>query len=306
MRLFDLHCDTIYECYRKGFSLDINPLHTDLTRGGRYAPWGQVFAVWIPDTCRGEAAFDCCCDALHWLRAQVAALTDRVSLVGDTATWDAAANNGRCLAIPAVEGGAALAGKIENLAVLSVLGVRILTLTWNGSNELGHGCGSGCADGLTPFGKAAVREMERLGIVPDVSHLNDAGFWDVAAVTDHPFMASHSLSRAVHDHPRNLTDDQFREIVRRGGVVGLNFCGAHLGEQTFEAIYRHADHFLSLGGERAVALGGDLDGTDLPDDWGGVAVYGNLADYLAKKGWSQVLLERIFFENAANFLYNRL
>lgn len=306
MHLFDLHGDTAGVCYEKGYSLDVNPLHWDLTRVERYAPRCQVFAVWLPDDCRGMAAVERCYDTLHWLRAQAAALPERLTLITDRDSWNLAMNSRRTGAVLAVESGAALGGQLSTLAVLWELGVKLLTLTWNGANELGYGCGEDPACGLTTFGKQVVREMERLGMIVDVSHLNEAGFWDVAELAERPFLASHSVSRTVHDHPRNLSDDQFLEIVRRGGVVGLSFCGAHLGEQTPEAIYRHLIHFLELGGENAVALGGDLDGTTLPPEWGGVAVYEMLAEFLVKKGLPEPLVRRIFFENAANFLYNCL
>jgi membrane dipeptidase len=301
MYLFDLHCDTLYECYRGESSLNANPFHVDLTRGRRYAPWCQVFAVWIPDVLRGQAAFEQCCNTLRFAHSQAAQFSDRITVITDSRMLGETVADGRVGAILAVEGAAALAGRMENLSLLAELGVRVITLTWNGSNELGHGCGSHKSDGLTPFGKTAVREMQRLGIVADVSHLNERGFWDVAQTIDAPFIASHSVSRSVYDHPRNLSDEQFGEIQRRGGVVGVNFCGAQLGEATLDAVYSHLDRFLSLDGETAVSLGGDLDGTQLPEDWGGIAVYEKLADYLLQKGWTEGLLRRIFFENAFNF-----
>ncbi len=301
MKLFDLHCDTLYECYNKGFCLDVNPLHIDLTRGEHYAPWCQVFAAFMPDTIRGDSAWDHCRELLHHARAQAASLSDKLVLVTTCDDLKRAVDTNRCGGILAVEGGAALAGRVESVKELARLGVRVLTLTWNGTNELGHGCLSDCAEGLTPFGKQAVRELERWGIVPDVSHLNEAGFWDVAACVEKPFIASHSVSCVAHDHPRNLTDAQFSEIARRGGVVGVNFCRDQLGEQTFDGVRRHLEHFLSLGGETTVALGGDLDGTDLPASWHGIAVYERLADELAKKGWKDRQLDRVFYQNAANF-----
>ena len=301
MKLFDLHCDTVGECYRGGWSLDVNPLHWDLTRGSRYTPCCQVFAVWVPDTLRGFAAYDYTTDVLHHFHAQAAAFADRLSIVTDAGGLQQAQERGCVAAIVAVEGGAALMGDLSVVKDLAALGVRVLTLTWNGENEWGYGCECPADLPLKPFGRAALKELCRAGIVPDVSHLNEAGFWDVAATIDRPFIASHSLSRRVCDHPRNLTDRQVSEIVRRGGLVGLNFCKVHLGEQTFDAVHRHLEHLLSLGGERVVALGGDLDGTSLPKSWGGVAVYETLAEYLYKNGYSERLIHRIFYQNAADF-----
>lgn len=299
MRLFDLHCDTLTECYRRGESLCRNDRHIDLKRGGRYRPWYQTFAVFVPDTVRGAAATRYARRVIEYAYAQEKRLAQQLVFVDRELTILDGTN--RCGGILTIENGAAFGGRLENVARFEALGVRAVTLTWNGSNELGHGCLSGCDDGLTAFGRGAVRELVRLGIVPDVSHLNEAGFWDVATLIDSPFTAGHSLSRTVCDHPRNLTDAQFKEVRRRGGLVGLSLVGSHLGEPTFEAFERHLTHFLELGGETTVALGGDLDGTELPDEWGGIAVYERLYEYLLGRGLSERLLDRLFFQNAFDF-----
>ncbi len=301
MQLFDLHCDTLSSCYQDGVSLCCNRGAVDLHRGRRFAPWCQVFAAFIPDTVRGKAALKQCKRLLTYAREQEKRLAQQLSFVTDNASLNLAVRTGRCAGILAVENAAALAGEIENVDLLSKLGVRLMTLTWNGDNELGHGCLSDSKEGLTPFGRKAVRAMQRVGIVPDVSHLNEAGFWDVATTVDGPFVASHSVSRTVHEHPRNLTDAQFKEIRRRGGLVGVNFCEWQLGEQNFDTIYRHIAQYLSLGGEETVAFGGDLDGTKIPDEWNGIAVYEALWGYLLSRGLSESLLEAIFFKNAFNF-----
>ena len=296
MRLFDLHCDTLYECETRGCSLESNPLHIDLRRGCRYAPWRQVFAVWMPDTLRGEAAFERCCAVLDYARQQADKHPNLLHWCTDSIDVDSP-----CGGLLAVEGGSALAGRLDTIEALAARGVRLLTLTWNGSNELGHGSLSDCVEGLTAFGKRVVSALERQGLVVDVSHLNDAGFWDVAQQAQRPFIASHSLSRTVTAHPRNLTDQQFSEICRRKGVVGVNYCTSHRGGTSPEKLYRHIDHFLSLGGEQTVAVGGDLDGTKLPSEWGGIAFAERLADFLSGKGYSDELIDRIFFVNAAEF-----
>ena len=298
MRLFDMHCDTLYECRKRGRALARNDLHIDLTRGRQYQPWGQVFAVWMPDTLRGEAAFVQCAETLHFAKTQEAGGRVRFA---ETGALQNAFAEGRCGSVLAVEGGSALAGELRHVDDLRALGVRVLTLTWNGSNELGHGCLSGCADGLTPFGRAAVKRMEEVGIVADVSHLNERGFWDAADLSERPFIASHSVSAAVNPHPRNLTDEQFLEIRRRGGVVGLNLCADQLGGQSFEQFERHWVHFLELGGEYTVGLGCDLDGTHLPDEWNGIAVMAALYETLYRKNYEEACLDRLFFSNCYNF-----
>ena len=303
MRLFDLHCDTLYECWRTGERLEANRLHIDLDRGRRFDAWAQVFAVWMPDTIRGEGAWLQCRTILELAHSKAAALSDRMELARSGEEIDRALSAGRCAAILAVEGGSALAGSLEHIRDLAERGVRILTLTWNGENELGFGSGCGEAAGLKPFGRQAMKELARRGIVPDVSHLNERGFWDVAELAEGPFIASHSVSAAVCPHPRNLKDDQFALIRDRGGLVGLNLCGSQLGEQSFQQLERHLEHYLSLGGEHTVAFGCDFDGTDLPEEWGGIQVMERLYDYLCRKNYDAACLDRLFFGNCNDFFH---
>lgn len=306
MRLFDMHCDTLYECCQRHLPLTENTLQLDLKRGRRYERWAQVFAVWMPDTLRGEAAYAQCCDMLTFAHEAASRQPQTMRIVRDGADFDEAFADGCCAAVLAVEGGAALAGQLGHIDDLAARGVKIITVTWNGSNELGHGSGSGYDEGLTPFGKAAVRRMEEKGILPDVSHLNERGFWDVVETATGPFIASHSVSAAVHPHARNLTDAQFAAIRDRGGVVGLNLCDAHLGGATFEQLERHLDHYLALGGEGTVGFGCDFDGTDLPTGWGGIEVMERIYAYLLHRNYEEALLTRLFFGNCVDFFTSAL
>ena len=306
MRLFDLHCDTLTMCYNKEESLCINTGHLDLKRGRRYDPWCQVFAVFVPDTVRGRAAWRYCRRVIEFSHGQEKRFAQQFSFVADADRLNRAIGSGRCTGILAVENGNAIGGDVRNIEKLAAYGVRLMSLTWNGDNDLAHGCFSDSRDGLTHLGRRAVREMYRVGIIPDVSHLNEAGFWEIATLSDAPFIASHSLSRTVREHPRNLTDAQFKEIRRRGGLVGVNLFVEFLGEASFEMVYRHIAHFLSLDGEATVAFGGDLDGMMLPVGWDGIAVYETIFEYLLKKGLSKALLDRIFFKNALDFFSSTL
>ncbi len=295
MRLFDLHCDTLYEAYTKKYPLSKNSGHIDLLRATRYEPWVQTFAVWIPEDLRGDAAWDFCCRVLAHAEGK------------DVHLWRKGESLDDCLRIHtavgllAVEGGAALGEDVTRIDTLAAGGVRYITLTWNGENALGNGCLSPCRDGLTPLGKDAVRRMERAGVTVDVSHLNEAGFWDVAHMAEKPFIASHSNAAAVCPHPRNLTDRQFRAIVECGGLVGINLCADFLGEATFEAVERHLYHFWECGGKNTVAFGADFDGAAMPASWGGVAVMERIFEFLYRKNYDSDLLSRLFFSNCYNF-----
>ena len=192
------------------------------------------------------------------------------------------------------------------MAKLAKLGVKVITITWNGSNELANGCMAKDIGGLTKVGEEAICEMERYGIVPDVSHLNEAGFWDVASVTRYPFIASHSVSMSVNKHPRNLRDEQVKLLCDRGGLIGLTVCKEQLGEQSFDYVYRHLNRYLELGCENTVALGFDLDGTTVLPEWQGIAVYDQFSEYLEKHGVGSEMIDKLFFGNAYCFFSDLL
>ncbi|MBQ9963792.1 MAG: membrane dipeptidase [Clostridia bacterium] len=301
MRLFDLHCDTLTECYRKGETLDFCTGDVDLSRGEIYEPWCQVFAVWLSDAVHGEAAWRYCLRVLTYARRSQRKLADRLRFVSTRAALHDALDNGQTVGILGVENGAALGGKAERVRVLAALGVRVLTLTWNGQNELGNGCMSGIQNGLTPCGKAVLQELEKHRMIADVSHLNEAGFWDVADRSQRPFIASHSVSSAVNDHVRNLTDKQFCAVRDHGGVVGITLCETQLGEQSFDCLYRHVMQYLSLGGDKTVALGFDLDGTFVKPALGGIKAAERFGEFLLRRGLDEKTVNAVLFDNAYRF-----
>lgn len=303
MRLFDLHCDTLYECDRQNCELWENTLDLDVKRGLAMDAFVQVFAAFIPDELRGTAAQDHGLRLLDLAAAQ-AEIYSQLLPVKSAADLDAAAQTHRCGMLLAVEGGAVLGGELSMVDELAKRGVKLLTLTWNGDNELACGCMSGRKGGLSDFGKAALLRMGEVGILPDVSHLNEAGFWDVAETVEGPFLATHSLSAAVCSHPRNLTDAQFDCIRDRGGLVGLNLCTAHLGVGDFAAFERHLAHFLERDGAHTVAMGCDLDGTTLPPEWPGIDTLSALWRQLLQDGFGTETCDRLFYKNAYEFFHS--
>ena len=311
MKYFDLPCDTISECHDRRVGLRHNDLHWSLERAGIFQPAAQVFAIFVHDRFRKEAAADRF-DALYGTFVeQMKENAGAIAFCRTGGELQTAFQDGKAAAVLSIEGGGALGGQIENLRKAYDKGVRILTLTWNGRCELGDGVGATDPDagGLTLFGLDVVREMERLGMVVDVSHLSQAGFRDVAAHSTRPFIASHSNSKAVCAHRRNLTDRQFAEIVRRGGLVGINLCRNFLTEDGNAAmmtdILRHVEHFLSLGGEEVLAVGGDLDGSTLPDGFSGVQDLARMYEELLRH-FPQKTVDGIFFNNAARFFTHTL
>ncbi|MEX2542897.1 MAG: membrane dipeptidase [Trueperaceae bacterium] len=159
-----------------------------------------------------------------------------------------------------LEGGRPLDGDLATLRQFFRLGIRCLLLTWNGRNELGDGVGEGTtAGGLSRFGREVVVEMRKLGMVLDLSHLAERGFYDAVDLYDGPVVATHSNSRKLHDHPRNLTDDQIRRVAETGGVVGVAFMPAFLSERpTVETVVDHIEHIAELVGADHVGIGPDF------------------------------------------------
>lgn len=306
MRYFDLHCDTMTECFLKGKSLRCNDLHVDLERAAALDTYVQCYAAWIPDDLRGEAAFQRFCQIADRLDREVSennAVLDRCKAAGDLSRTQSAGKHG---AVLTVENGAALGGELSRISELKRRGVRMCTLTWNGENELGRGVLASGTGGLTEFGKQAVKGFEEEGILVDVSHASPELFYDVAELAKKPLVASHSNAKRICCHPRNLTDDQFAVIQRSGGLVGLNFYTGFLNEDPEQArmedILCHAEHFLSLGGEDVLSIGGDFDGASLPVDMQkGLGDIPNLFELFLRHHYSESLLEKIFFGNASRF-----
>ena len=182
--------------------------------------------------------------------------------------------------------------------------MRLITLTWNDTNELGDGIRAEQGRGLTAFGRAVVTEMNRLRMAVDVSHLSDAGFYDVAEIFNAPFVASHSNARSLCQNLRNLTDEMIDIIVKRNGLIGLNFFRDFLcddGEARISDILRHTDYMLSRGGERCLCLGSDFDGCEIVSDMTGVESMADLYEAFLRLNYSEDLVRDIFYNNAYRY-----
>lgn len=317
---FDAHCDTIWRCmvtepvadygeteaerrayFQAGGSLRKNGGHIDLERSRGFAGRGQFFALYDdvkslpPDT-----AWQRCREMHDWFLRELADNEDMAVLcrTGDEA--NAAVRSGRMAAFLSVEGADLLDCKVENLYTVADWGVRLLNPVWNNANALCGSCAREPERGLSARGVEFVARMEELGIHTDVSHISDAGFWDVLRRAKRPVTASHSNSRepGLCPHRRNLTDDMFRAIRDTGGVVGINLYADFVGGDSMEQLIAHIERFLSLDGEKTVALGGDLDGCEaLAAGFSGVQDVAKLYQALEERGYPQTLLEDIFWNN---------
>lgn len=320
-RIFDLHCDTLDRLAlhsimpEAGFmaedaaipahrmqSLADNDCHIDLQRMARggYA-WCQCFAAFIPDDIGVEGGYRVFDTVRRYFEGQLAQHAALVEQVRDARDIRSIVDAGRCAAVFTVEGGSFIGEDTDRIHEAADTGVKMLTLTWNDKNAIASGNKTG--DGLSHFGREAVRVLEQRRVAVDVSHLNDRSFWDVLDAAQRPVAASHSNARAVCGHPRNLTDDQFRAIAERGGIVGLNFCQRFLTDAshaTRDDVLRHVDHMLELGGERVLALGSDYDGCDVPAWLAPAEKVGDLHTLFSEQFGTQIA-DAVCFENACAF-----
>ena len=319
MNLFDLHCDTAGECFNRKIPLCDGELHYNIRKGEILDKECRLFAIWIPDELRGKDAREYFERVFLNFKNEISLNESKIKLCQGLSDLEEAHKSGKTAAILTCEGASPFAyeGGIERA---NELGVKLITLTWNGENEIGYGCQSGCDSGLKPLGKQLLKDMERLNIVADVSHLNTAGFYD-AISSGAKIIASHSNSKSVLERTRkdgedkffscrrNLDDKQIKLLIESGGLIGINFCKSFLGDDGddgMEAVYRHMVHILELGGENVLAIGSDFDGCEINPTLSGVDKISALNDFLLKKGFEEELAEKIFYENAYNFFKNIL
>lgn len=291
MKIIDLHCDTILECYRNpAYPLSSNCGHisTDkLLNGNALA---QFFAIFIsPKEKQFMTPYDIFNEIYETYQAQLALNTDYIKPAFCAQDILSNAAEMKISSILSVEDGVILEGQIERIQEVFEKGVRLITLTWNFENHIGYPCSDHLVEhhlGLKPFGIEAVAEMNRLGILVDVSHLSEGGFYDVAAHSKKPFVASHSCARALCDHRRNLTDDQLKVLGKQGGLVGVNFAADFLKENstqtTIAQIVKHIRYMVNKAGIESVGLGSDFDGIDCALELQDYASYPRLLEALSR------------------------
>ena len=309
--VFDLHCDTAYALLGKSKceagSLRKNECHIDLERASTLPGYAQCFACYttplekLPEGTSVSELFE---REMVTVLREVEKNKDLINLAYSVDEIEENQKNGKMSAVLTIEGPAGFGFDPSLLEDLYKIGFRITTLGWNEKNEL---CGSQkTGGGLTDLGREYVFEAQRLGMLIDVSHISDEAFWDIMDITRGPVIASHSNSRAVYDVSRNLTDDMFKAICKTGGVAGLNLYPHFLGENaTLDTVCDHVLHWLELGGEKHIALGGDLDGVEcLPEGFAGVQDYPKLAQRLLDRGVSEQTVRDIFWNNAMGVMKN--
>ena len=283
MRCFDGHCDTLARCLATGEGLRKNTGHVDFARCAALGQHAQVFAVFADSAAVNEPLYAIAQRQHALLERECARNADLVRRCRTARDVRAAWAAGKTAALLGIEGAELLdcdPGRLDDAAAWECVYV---TLTWNHANALASSHCDAPAQGLTAQGRDFVRALYAHRMLPDVSHLSEAAAWDVVRLGLGPVIASHANSRAIRD---------------RGGVVGLNLYTDFLGGDGMDAVVRHVEHLLDLGGDKTLALGGDLDGCDtLGGGIAGVQDYPTLYAALAARGYDSALLQDLFADN---------
>lgn len=339
--IIDMHCDTISEIRHRRSTgeeaccLRENQLHIDARRLQESGYLLQCFALYVNlRSCGGlneqgarqpEKAWAELQALYRLYQEELADCADVLQPVSSASQLERCRQESKAAALLTVEEGGVCGGSLKKLEELYAMGVRMMTLTWNFPNELGYPNLNAenhrpvyqdllCADtehGLTETGRSFVARMEELGMLVDVSHLSDRGFWDVLEVSTVPFVASHSNARAVCPCVRNLTDEMIRALAERGGVMGLNFCKDFLylppegapNPGSLAPAVAHAGHIFNIGGEDCLGLGSDFDGIETNEALPGAQAMEQLWTELKRSGFTERQLDKIFYDNVLRVLF---
>lgn len=304
MPFVDLHCDTIMGLMDKGENecLANNSLNVDIKKLKAGNSLVQFFALFI-DMAEHGNPLEYCLKMADRFHHEIECNKQDIELALNYEDITTNTAKGKISAFLTIEEGGSLKGDLSNLRNFYRLGVRLLTLTWNYPNELGF---PNCKEeyrsrGLTSFGEHVVNEMNRLGMIIDVSHLSDQGFYDVARLSSKPFVASHSNARNITNHSRNLTDDMIKALADKGGVMGINFARDFLGSNDIsrvEDMIRHIKHIYKVGGIDVLAVGSDFDGISPELEIHDFSEMGKLVIALESHNFSPEDIDKICFKNA--------
>lgn len=305
MNYFDCHVDTLTEINKPGEDLEKNTGDLDLERLGNFVEnYTQIFAVW-----KKASRMDCEDPDKDFFRiydramAYLAEENRKIRLCLSGEDMVRAHKQRKAAAFLAIEDLSIMGKYVEKIREM---GFCFAMLTWNYENCYGCGSVTDQAKGLTDRGRQMVKYLLEKGIVLDISHLSDQGVDDIFSLTDRPVIASHSDVRDIRNQPRNLKKEHIQELIRRRGIIGINFYAPFVGDgqPDISDLLRHMDAVLDLGGEDILAIGSDFDGCDgnFPSRICGVESIPDLREELLKHGFTKKLTEKIFFENAYRFV----
>lgn len=316
MFVLDSHCDTPTQIFRgRDLAKDNEAAHVDFPKIKRGGVDGAFFALYIPADMEGDAALEHAEKLYACVMDTLAANADKAVLTMTQEQAYANKSNGLFSVFLGLENGSPIGKSLDRLREFYAKGVRYMTLCHTKDNEICDSCASAVKTwhGLSPFGKEVVAEMNRLGMLIDVSHISDEAFYDVLKYSTLPVVATHSCCRALCGHPRNMTDDMIRALADKGGVIQINFYPLFLDDTFPEAemltaprpsytmIADHIDHVVELVGIEHVGIGTDFDGIDVtPEGLENVSMMPLLFEELRRRGYTEEDLEKIASGNFFN------
>ncbi len=301
LSLFDLHADTAWAMYQTNQPLGCNSLSVSLEKAQKYERYIQTMALWTSPKLNNEAGYAHLLKMVENLKNDPALADGKAELYSSCPARDANVPS----LLFSVEDARILNGKLERVEELATLGVPSVIPMWSGETCIGGSHDTSL--GLTAFGKRAAEEMLKRRMVLDISHASEAtsdDIFELSAVHNSPVIASHSNAYTLCPVSRNLRDWQIDAILASGGIIGINLHRFFLeqgGNATLDSIFRHIEHFLSHGAENALCLGCDMDGAELLSEIPDLAHLDRLAEHLLTHGYSQELINNLFFENAYRF-----
>lgn len=292
--LFDLHCDTFLELYKRKSNIQENNLHISLNKAKCFAPYIQIAAIWSEHSLPNELLYERYLNVREYIRGLGINTATKFSDVKQNSF------------ILAIEDARILNGKLSRLCDLYQDGVRFITLNWKDVSIIGGGWNT--SYGLTEFGRAVVNKCLDLGITVDISHSSEKTSYEaveICSAKNTPLIASHSNSYKICSHKRNLSDELFNELVKLHSLVGISLANEHLvcsGFSKISTIVEHIYHFLSLGGENIIALGCDFDGvSSLPTGISNISDLPLLFNEI-EKNFGEKIAKKVFFDNAYHFM----
>lgn len=314
MKYIDMHCDTLSQAYLND-DKDIYKLEKtslDICRLKKANSMVQFFAIYLlPDDEKKGVSDE------EYILSLIGIFNNTLKKHGDILSKACSFNDilenekqNKISGILTIEDGRCIEGKLENIKKYFDLGIRLISLTWNNENCFGSPNSNDInimKKGLTYFGKEVIGYMNDIGMIIDVSHLSDGGFYDVADLSKKPFIASHSNCRSITSHSRNLTDDMIKIISNKGGVIGLNFCPEFLDsrdlvkehkESKIEFMLRHIEHMVNVGGEDCVCIGTDFDGIHGKLEINSVNKMTLLFEKMNAYGFKCDLIEKFAYKNS--------
>ncbi len=304
MYVFDAHVDTLMRMVDQGVTLDkLSGGHVCLRRMQKAGVSAQVFAVFIEPNYRWGLALHQALRMIESMWESVRTLPRELGMVENIGHLRRFRSEGRLACLLSLEGGEPLQGEISHLHTFYRLGVRGLTLTWNNRNDLADGVAESNPHGLSDFGRLVVESMNELGMLVDVSHLAEPGFWDVVRVCKKPFIASHSNAHSVCRHRRNLSDDQIRAVADSGGVIGVNFHPSFLINSGrlhagVDDVIQQIRYLVRVAGSDSVGLGSDYDGiASTPEGLQDISRLPLVAERLEHVGYGDRIVAKIMGEN---------